>query len=87
MTCGIDGISNKLIKPIGNSVSYPLSIIINKSMLSGKLPNDIKIAKIIPLCKGKEKYLLSNYRPISILPCISKIFEKLMHKILTKFFF
>ena len=49
-------------------------------MLAGVFPNKLKIAKVIPLYKSGNRNCTSNYRPISILPTISKIFEKLLHK-------
>ena len=45
-----------------------------------------KIARVIPLFKSGKTDNLTNYRPISILTCFSKIFEKLIHKRLTNFF-
>ena len=49
-------------------------------MLAGVFPNKLKIAKVIPLYKSGNRNCTSNYRPISILPTISKIFKKLLHK-------
>ena len=66
---GIDNISNKLIKSIVDSIAKPLSI----------------IAKIIPIYKSKEKSLMNNYRPISLLPCISKLIEKILFDRVTPF--
>ena len=48
-------------------------------MLSGVFPDELKIAKVIPLYKSGSSNIMSNYRPISILPTLSKIFEKLIH--------
>ena len=48
-------------------------------MLSGFFPDELKCARVIPLFKSGNINLMSNYRPISILPTISKIFEKLIH--------
>ncbi len=45
----------------------------------------MKIAKVIPIFKSKEHDLLTNYRPISLLPALSKILEKVMHKRLYSF--
>ena len=57
----------------------PLTDIINCSFETGIIPNDIKIAKVIPVYKSGPKDVFSNYRPISVLPFFSKIFEKLAY--------
>ena len=54
-------------------------------MLSGVFPDELKIAKVIPLYKSGSSNLMSNYRPISILPKLSKIFEKLIHSRIYQF--
>ena len=77
---GYDDISNKLLKDLNPHILKPLEIIFNKSLLEGKFPELMKIAEVIPLYKGKEKYLSSNYRPISLLITISKILEKIVYK-------
>jgi len=76
---GHDGISTISIKSISNSIAYPLSILINKSIETGKVPETYKLAKVIPIHKNKTKDQFSNYRPISLLPVFSKILEKAMH--------
>lgn len=48
--------------------------------MSGLVPDGIKIAKVIPLFKAGDRQLQTNYRPISILPCFSKIYEKVVYK-------
>jgi hypothetical protein len=82
---GHDNLSATFLKEIDAEMSYPLSIIINKSFAEGTVPDALKIAKIIPIYKSKEHDLFSNYRPISLLPTISKILEKTMHKRLFTF--
>ena len=74
---GMDSISNKLLKFVKNVISEPLSIIINQMLKSGIFPDSLKISKIVPLYK-KDDTNLSNYRLISLLPSISKIFEKVI---------
>ena len=48
------------------------------SITQGNFPNELKIARVIPLYKGEDTQLIENYRPISVLPYFSKIFEKVM---------
>ena len=57
----------------------PLAKMINSSFAIGKVPNKIKIAKVCPIHKDGPKDDFSNYRPISLLPSFSKIFEKLVY--------
>ena len=49
------------------------------------VPDDLKIAKIIPVYKSDDKKIVSNYRPISVLPAFSKILEKLVYNRLLDF--
>ena len=77
---GHDGISNKLIKQLGRSITYPLTIIFNQSLQTGVFPTMMKYADITPLYKSKCKYETTNYRPISLLITISKILEKVVYK-------
>lgn len=77
---GCDGISTVLLKHIKAEIAYPLAISINDSITSAKVPICLKRAKVIPIYKSKEKDLLTNYRPISLLPSISKVLEKIIHK-------
>ena len=76
---GHDGVSSKLVKDLKYDLSYPLSIIINYSLAMGLVRNMAKLDKIIPIYKAKDKKKISNYRPISLLPVISKILEKVVH--------
>ena len=78
LSCGHDGISSRLLKASKTVVCKPLTLIINQTLTSGIFPDTLKIAKIILLFKKGDKTLLENYRPISILPAISKIFERIM---------
>ena len=76
---GHDDISNLLLKKIKSSISYPLEIIFNKSLLEGSFPEMMKQADVTPLHKSKEKYMVNNYRPISLLLTISKVLEKIVY--------
>ena len=55
------------------------------SILHGVFPDELKIAKVIPLYKGSESKLLVNYRPVSVLPVFSKVFERLMYNRILEF--
>ena len=77
---GHDNISNILLKEIIDSIAPALSIVFNKSMVAGEFPNIMKLAEIVPLYKGKEHYLETNYRPISLLTMMSKVLEKIVYQ-------
>ena len=76
---GDDHLSLKLLKCIGEKISAPLSVIINQSLHCGIFPEALKLAKVIPLYKKNERCLFDNYRPISLLLSLSKVFEKVVH--------
>ena len=57
----------------------------NISFASGSVPSQLKIAKVTPIYKNGDSHDIHNYRPISVLPCFSKILERLMYKRLYKF--
>ena len=73
---GYDGISNVMIKKLSPSISMPLTIIFNKSLVEGIFPDLMKTADVIPLHKGGNPHLLDNYRPISLLLTLSKILRE-----------
>ena len=61
-------------------IKQPLTNIFNQSFSTGIFPDDLKISLITPTYKNEDKSLYSNCRPVAVLPCFSKILEKLMHK-------
>ena len=83
---GIDGISTILLKCIAPSIIKPLTLIINQIMKTGVFPNKMKFAKVIPIYKKDDPTQVTNYRPISLLPVLSKVVEKTIAKQLSEYF-
>ena len=77
-SAGIDGISVKLLKKLSPALINPLTLIINQSLVTGIFPNKSKIANVLPLLKKDDPTIMDNYRPISLLTAISKLFEKVV---------
>ena len=82
---GHDKISKNIFKNILPGVVKPLVLLINRSLQERVFPKLLKQAKVMPIHKNKEKDKLNNYRPISLLPSISKVFEKIIYKRLYTF--
>ena len=76
---GVDGLSNKLLIEVKNELAPCLAALINESLEKGIFPDKLKCAKVIPIYKKNENTLINNYRPVSILPSISKVYEKVIH--------
>lgn len=81
----IHGLSSYLIKSCGKHLLKPLKTLINQSFKQGIFPDRLKAAKIIPIYKKGDRLNLANYRPISLLPIFSKIFEKILYNRLSQF--
>lgn len=82
---GIDNLPSALLKDCGRYISAPLCSIINLSIETSTVPTIWKSARVMPIFKSRDPSLLTNYRPISILPVLSKILEKAVHKNLSDF--
>ena len=83
---GCDGISSKLLKVIAPAIIKPLTLLINQVLNTGTFPDKLKIAKVIPIFKKGDPSLFENYRPISLLPAISKVLEKIIALQLSSYF-
>ena len=83
---GYDNMSTSLLKKILPLIIHPLTLAINQSLCTGVFPDHLKIAKVIPLYKKDDSHILDNYRPISLLPCMSKLFEKVAFLQLYEYF-
>ena len=84
-SCDIYGISPKILKISERAITPVLTNIFNRSFQEGVFPTKLKYAKIVPIFKGGSKLDVSNYRPISLLPIISKVLERLMYNRLISF--
>ena len=76
---GLDGIPSRFIKDGAPVIASPLAHIINLSLMQGVVPDDMKSARVVPLFKKNDKTAVGNYRPVSILCIISKIFERVVY--------
>ena len=82
---GYDNVKSDMVKMVANEIVYPLKIIFNKSLSDGVVPDALKIAKVVPIYKKDSPEVLGNYRPVSVLPCFSKILERIVHERCCKF--
>ena len=82
---GLDNLAPGMLKDTATIITKPLAYIINLSLQSGSVPLEWKAAKVIPLFKGGSMVELDNYRPISILPVLSKILERIRLRVVPHF--
>ena len=85
-SCPVSSYPVKVLKYISDIISPILADIINNSFSTGTFPELLKVARVVPVYKGGDKTEPNNYRPISILPILSKIFERIAHTQLQKYF-
>ena len=79
-------LSIRMLKLCGESIYKPLNLIFKSCLETGQFPSDWKKANVVPVFKKGDKQLLKNYRPISLLPIIGKIFERLLYNQMFEFF-
>ena len=76
---GHDGLPPSVMKQGTSEYVIPLThFIINLSIVQGDFPNELKLAKVVPTYKSEEEHFTQNYRPISVLPYISRIYERVI---------
>lgn len=83
--CSTDTVPVYIIKHVIELVSPVISSLFNQSISLGIFPEILKLARVLPLFKSGSLDNLTNYRPISLLPLFSKLFEKLAHRRLNSF--
>ncbi len=69
----------KVLKLLQNVMAKPLEILFNSSFSTGIVPENFKLAKVLPVFKKGDHSNLNNYRPISLLSVFNKLLEKLMY--------
>ena len=79
-TCGFDLITHTLLKESIGVLSLPLSTLFNKSLSVCRFPEKWKMANVTPIYKSKDSNIPKNYRPISLLSCLGKVFERCVFK-------
>ena len=83
---GVDDISTFLIKSVKFDLIKAVTTTVNQSLTTGIFPDNLKLAKVIPLFKKGDPTSINNYRPISLLPALSKIFERVIYNQINNYF-
>ena len=76
---GVDKISGKILKIAASAISPSLRHILNYAIINSSFPSDGKLARVLPPYENGPRNLPGNYRPISVLPVISKVFERILN--------
>lgn len=83
---GPDDISPRFLRYASRALTYPLTLLFNKSLNMCTFPKNWKIANVIPVFKNGEREVISNYRPISLLSIMGKVMERCVYKHLHNYF-
>ena len=73
-------IPTKVLRSLAKEICIPLTDCINSIILNGKFLSELKMADVIPIFKKDYPFEKANYRPISLLPSLSKVYEKLIYQ-------
>ena len=85
MSGGYDNIDPNIIQHVIPQIANQLANVFTSSFSMGIVPRKLKIAKVIPLYKSENPELFTNYRPILIPSCVSKILDRLMYNMINNF--
>ena len=85
LSSAVDQINNIFLKVTKDSISPYICHLVNQSLKNGAFPEVLKLAKVIPKHKGDSKTDKNNYRPISLIPVWSEVFERVMYNRLYSF--
>ena len=83
---GWDGVSPRVVRAVAREIAGPLSGLFNCCMREGHYPACFKVARVVPVFKGEDPTQFANYRPVSVLPVLSQIFERVLRARLGGFF-
>ncbi len=84
-SAGCDGINAKIVKSCSQQIAPHITTLVNHHIANKSFPDSLKMANVTPVYKKKDFLDKANYRPVSILPCISKIFERALSDQLTAY--
>ena len=82
---GLDNLPARFIKDGASVIAGPMTHIINLSLGVGRVPVDMKLARVVPLHKKNSKTEVGNYRPVSILNSMSKVIERIVFSQLNEY--
>ena len=82
---GLDGIPARFVRDSASIIACPLRRVINLSLIQGIVPDDLKSSRVVPIFIKNDKTEVRNYRPVSILSIISKVFERVVYDQLETF--
>ena len=75
---GPDGINQRILVEVAEEISYPLYLLFKESFDSAQLPDEWKVAHVIPIFKKGSKSDPANYRPISLTSVVVKLLERML---------
>ncbi|KFW68850.1 hypothetical protein AS28_04328, partial [Pygoscelis adeliae] len=81
---GPDGIHPRVLRELAEELAKPLSIIYQQSWLTGEVPDDWRLANVMPIYKKGRKEDPGNYRPVSLTSVPGKIMERIILRALTR---
>ena len=82
---GLDKLSSRLIRECTDLISPHISIIFNCCLTTGTFPDDWKLAKVTPIFKQGDRSDMNNYRPISVISAVAKVFERIVYNQLSSY--